>query len=108
MKIKIALVLYRLIRDILKKSPNQKFSTVKNICWQQSSLPTYVIWPFDVFFLAYSVAAITFCLLPSFFCVRNKIVLNTESDVAQMAKLLAKQVAVVSVNTLMLQEQAAV
>ena len=38
----------------------------------------------------------------------SKIVLNTESDVAQMAKLLAKQVAVVSVNTLMLQEQAAV
>ena len=37
-----------------------------------------------------------------------EIVLNTESDVAQMAKLLAKQVAVVSVNTLMLQEQAAV
>ena len=34
--------------------------------------------------------------------------MNTESDVAQMAKLLAKQVAVVSVNTLMLQEQAAV
>ena len=28
-----------------------------------------------------------------------EIVLNTESDVAQMAKLLAKQVAVVSVNT---------
>ena len=38
----------------------------------------------------------------------SKIVLNTESDIAQMAKLLAKQVAVVSVNTLMLQEQAAV
>lgn len=37
-----------------------------------------------------------------------EIVLNTESDVAQMAKLLTKQVAVVSVNTLMLQEQAAV
>lgn len=37
-----------------------------------------------------------------------EIVLTTESDVAQMAKLLAKQVAVVSVNTLMLQEQAAV
>lgn len=37
-----------------------------------------------------------------------EIVLNTESDVEQMAKLLAKQVAVVSVNTLMLQEQAAV
>ena len=37
-----------------------------------------------------------------------EIVLNTDSDVAQMAKLLAKQVAVVSVNTLMLQEQAAV
>ncbi len=37
-----------------------------------------------------------------------EIVLNTENDVAQMTKLLSKQVAVVSVNTLMLQEQAAV
>ena len=34
--------------------------------------------------------------------------MKVQSDVAQMAKLLAKQVAVVSVNTLMLQEQAAV
>ena len=34
--------------------------------------------------------------------------MELEIVVAQMAKLLAKQVAVVSVNTLMLQEQAAV
>lgn len=37
-----------------------------------------------------------------------EILLQSECDVEQMAKLLAKQVAVVSVHTLMLQEQAAV
>lgn len=37
-----------------------------------------------------------------------EIVVQAESDVAKMAKLLSKQVAVISVNTLMLQEQAAV